>query len=343
MPQPLVAIVILNWNGKKFLEKFLPSLKTTTYSNYKIVVADNGSTDDSIAYLQQSHPDIEQIHNGTNKGFAGGYNAALQHVQADYYVLLNSDVEVTPGWIEPIIHLMENDAGIGACQPKILAWHNKNLFEYAGGSGGWIDALGYPFCRGRLFDTCEKDDGQYDDPQPVFWASGCAFFVRASVYHAMEGLDAFFFAHQEEIDLCWRMQRQGYSVWVCPQSVVYHVGGGTLAKGNPRKTFLNYRNSLIMLWKNYPLLQKLWKLPLRMLLDGISAVQQLLKGDGGYFIAVIKAHFHFYGWLLTGTNKRLPATERVSAINGTYNGSIVWQYFIKGQRLFSEIVKNKAG
>lgn len=343
MPQPLVAIVILNWNGRKFLEQFLPSLKTTTYSNCTIVVADNGSTDDSINYLNQYYPEIKQVHNKKNYGFAGGYNAALQHVQADYYVLLNSDVEVTPGWIEPIIGLMENNPSIGACQPKILAWHQKELFEYAGGSGGWIDGLGYPFCRGRVFDTCEKDKGQYNDTVPIFWASGCAFFIRATLFHTLRGFDAFFFAHQEEIDLCWRLQRYGYSVWVCPQSVVYHVGGGTLAKGNPRKTFLNYRNSLIMLWKNYTATQKLWKLPIRMVLDGISALQQLVKGNGAYFITVIKAHFHFYGWLIRGEKTKQPPARSKGAVNGVYSGSIVWQYFVKKRRFFSEIVENKAG
>lgn len=343
MSQPLVAIVILNWNGRKFLEQFLPSLTASTYSNYKIVVADNGSSDDSVAFLNAHYPQVEQVHNGRNDGFAQGYNNALQQVQAEYYVLLNSDVEVTPGWIEPVLALMQQHAFIGACQPKILSWHQKESFEYAGGSGGWIDGLGYPFCRGRIFDTCEKDHGQYNDPGPVFWASGCAFFVRAALFHAAGGFDGFFFAHQEEIDLCWRLQRAGHEVWVCPQSVVYHVGGGTLAKGNPRKTFLNYRNSLIMLWKNYTPGEKWGKIPLRMVLDGVSALQQLLKGDLSHFLMVIKAHFHFYGWLFGRKKAAQPATVSQQRIRGVYKGYIVWQYFIKKRRFFSEIVKNKAG
>lgn len=343
MQQPSVAIVILNWNGQRFLEQFLPALKQTTYSNCTIVVADNGSTDNSVSFLNQYHPDVAQVFNGKNKGFAGGYNAALQQVQADYYVLLNSDVEVTPGWIEPVIELMEKDASIGACQPKILAWHQKNQFEYAGGSGGYIDVFGYPFCRGRVFDVCEEDQGQYNDARPVFWASGCAYFVRSAVYHQLKGLDDFFFAHQEEIDLCWRMQRMGYSVWVCPQSVVYHVGGGTLAKGNPRKTFLNYRNCLIMLWKNLTGMRRLLILFIRMVLDGVSAIQQLVKGDVKYFIAVIKAHFHFYGWLMRGKTPTKFSAVKKTALHGIYAGSVVWQYFIKGRKKFSEIVDNKAG
>ncbi|MEO6357560.1 MAG: glycosyltransferase family 2 protein, partial [Ferruginibacter sp.] len=222
---PVVAIVILNWNGKRFLEQFLPSVISSSYLNKKVIVADNASTDDSIAFLQQHFPQVEILQNDTNEGFAKGYNTVLQQVTADYYVLLNSDVEVTPGWIEPIIELMESNAAIGACQPKMLTDAARHLFEYAGACGGWLDNFGYPFARGRVFDVVEEDKGQYNDAQPCFWASGAAMFVRADMYHVLGGLDEYFFAHQEEIDFCWRLQLAGYKVYVQPASVVYHVGG----------------------------------------------------------------------------------------------------------------------
>lgn len=227
---PSVAIVILNWNGKDYLNKFLPFLLASTYSNARVIVADNASTDGSVDFIQQHFPGVEIINHPFNKGFAKGYNKALQKIESDYYVLLNSDVEVTPGWIEPVIALMETDKKIAACQPKVLAYDNRHLFEYAGASGGWIDSLGYPFSRGRVFDELEEDKGQYDDAVPCFWASGAALFVRAEAYHEMGGLDEYFFAHQEEIDFCWRLQLAGYKVFVQPASVVYHIGGGTLPK-----------------------------------------------------------------------------------------------------------------
>ncbi|WP_462220674.1 glycosyltransferase family 2 protein, partial [Ferruginibacter sp.] len=247
MQSPSVAIVILNWNGRKFLEQFLPSVIASVYDNKKIIVADNASTDDSVIFLQQQYPQIEILQNSSNEGFAKGYNTALKQVQSDYYILLNSDVEVTPGWITPVIDLMESDTTIAACQPKLLAYNYKNQFEYAGACGGWIDKFGYPFSRGRVFDICEDDKGQYNNAAQCFWASGAALFVKASVYHELGGLDEYFFAHQEEIDFCWRLQLAGYKVYVQPASEVYHVGGGTLAKGSSKKTYLNFRNNLIML------------------------------------------------------------------------------------------------
>ena len=339
---PGVAVVILNWNGRKYLEQFLPSVMQSTYAGVKIIVADNASTDDSLAFLSTAYPSVIQLRNNSNEGFAKGYNSALQQVEADYYVLLNSDVEVTPGWIEPIISLMESDQSIGACQPKVLSYHNKQYFEYAGASGGWIDKYGYAFCRGRIFDHCEKDEGQYNNTAPVFWASGCAFFVRSQVYHQLNGLDEHFFAHQEEIDLCWRMQLTGHKVYVCPSSVVYHVGGGSLPQGNPRKVYLNYRNSLMMLYKNYTAGETVWKIPFRMVLDGISGVQKLLTGDLGYIGAVLKAHLWFYKWLLSSKDKRYFPPKRVAKPAGSFNGSIVWLYFAKKKKKFAEIIDNKA-
>lgn len=334
---PSAAVVILNWNGKNYLQQFLPSVMQSTYPDLQVIVADNASTDDSISFLQNNYPQIKIITNKTNEGFASGYNTALKQVQADYFILLNSDIEVTPRWIEPVITLMEGDRTIAACQPKLLAFHNKKQFEYAGASGGWIDDYGYPFSRGRVFDVCEDDNGQYDDVQPVFWASGAAFFVRANVFNEMKGFDAFFFAHQEEIDLCWRMQLSGYKIYVCPQSVVYHVGGGTLHKSNPKKVYLNYRNNLIMLYKNWPVGEKWWKIPFRIALDAISAWKALLTGDSSYWLAVLKAHFAFGKWILFHQSESNFAVQRRGISSGVMHTNIVWQYFIRKKKTFKEI------
>lgn len=337
MVYPSVAIVILNFNGKKHLENFLPSVLASTYTNKKIVLADNASTDDSVAYVSAHFPTVEIIINDKNEGFAGGYNWALRNVEADYFVLLNSDVSVTPAWIEPIIHLMEEDPKVGACQPKLLSYFNPHLFEYAGASGGWIDSLGYPFSRGRVFDVCEVDQSQYNTAQRIFWASGAAMFVKSSVYREMGGLDASFFAHQEEIELCWRMQLAGYSIMACPASVVYHVGAGTLPRGG-RKVFLNFRNNLIMLCMHLPLSEKLWKLPIRFALDAISAWKGLLTGDTYFFTAIMKAHFALFLWILKPHQHQKLKTKPLSTLDGVYKGSLVWQYFVRHKTSFQKIV-----
>jgi GT2 family glycosyltransferase len=338
---PIVAIVILNWNGKRFLEQFLPSVISSSYLNKKVIVADNASTDDSIAFLQQHFPQVEILQNATNEGFAKGYNTALQQVTADYYVLLNSDVEVTPGWIEPIIELMESNAAIGACQPKMLTDAARHLFEYAGACGGWLDKLGYPFARGRVFDVVEEDKGQYNDAQPCFWASGAAMFVRADMYHVLGGLDEYFFAHQEEIDFCWRLQLAGYKVYVQPASVVYHVGGGTLPKGDHKKDLLNFRNNLVMLAKNLPLATALWKIPFRMALDVVAAYQALFSGNASTFWAIAKAHLYFVKWILFNKKQSVFPISKNGQLLGWYGGSVVWQYFVKHKKTFSEIIGNK--
>jgi hypothetical protein len=340
-PLPLVAVVILNWNGKNYLQQFLPTLLACGYANKKIIVADNASTDGSIELLQQNFPSVQIICNTVNEGFAKGYNTALKQVTADYYVLLNSDVEVTAGWIEPIIELMLQDASIAACQPKILDYNNKQQFEYAGASGGWLDGFGYPFSRGRIFDYLEVDNGQYDEVQPCFWASGAALFVKASVYHELGGLDEYFFAHQEEIDFCWRLQLAGYKVYVHPGSEVYHIGGGTLPKENNLKVFLNFRNNLIMLAKNFHFTTAIWKIPVRMALDAIAAWKGLLSGSGGYFIAIFKAHLHFFNWLFFHQNKAVAPVCKKGKMSGWYNGSAVWQHFVKKKTKFSEIIDVK--
>ena len=338
---PSVAVVILNWNGKKYLEQFLPALLASSYVNKRIIVADNASTDQSVSFLQEHFPEVEIIENLTNEGFAKGYNSALKKIASDYYVLLNSDVEVTARWIEPVIDLMESDHSIGACQPKIRSYNNGRQFEYAGACGGWIDNLGYPFSRGRIFDIVEDDNGQYDTAQACFWASGAALFVRSKLYHELDGLDEYFFAHQEEIDFCWRLQLAGHKVYAQPASVVYHVGGGTLAKGNNFKAFLNFRNNLIMLSKNLPVSEAIWKIPFRLALDAIAAWKGLFGGNGGYFAAICKAHIQFTKWFFFDQNKSVFPASKKGKLQGYYHGSAVWQHFVKGKTRFSEIVFDK--
>ena len=337
---PKVAIVILNWNGKNYLEKFLPSVLATAYANMEVIVADNGSTDDSINFLTTTYPNIQLIRLDKNYGFAKGYNEALKQVTSDYYVLLNSDVEVMTDWIQPMVNLLEADKTIAACQPKLLTYHNRKLFEYAGGAGGWLDKYGYPFAKGRIFDVFEEDKGQYDKAEPVFWASGAALFIRASVYDDMKGFDEYFFAHQEEIDLCWRIQLAGHKIYSCPSSVVYHVGGGTLPKGNSLKTFLNFRNNRIMLSKNLPFSKKLIVVPVRNFLDGVSALKGLLSGDGGYFIAIIKAHLAFIKWWLFHKKQSVFPVTKKASLSGLLQKNVAWLHFVKKKKYFSEIVDN---
>jgi GT2 family glycosyltransferase len=336
---PSVAVVILNWNGQQYLQQFLPSVFQSTYTNTEIIVADNASTDQSMQLLEREFPNVKVIRFGENFGFAKGYNEALRQVDSDYYVLLNSDVLVEPGWLEPMVALLEKDKKYAACQPKLLAYHDKSLFEYAGGAGGWIDILGYPFARGRLFDHCEKDNGQYQEIEEIFWASGAALMIKSEVFHKVGGFDPFFFAHQEEIDLCWRIHNIGYKIFACPQAVVYHVGGGTLPQGNTRKTFLNFRNNLIMLSKNLNPAEALQKIALRLLLDQVTAWKGLLSGDKGYFFAIQKAQLAFFRYR---NNRDILITKRseLTHLPGVYAKSIVWAYFIKKKKTFIELFKN---
>jgi len=314
-------------------------VSATAYPGFEIIVADNGSSDDSVSFLEKSYPAIRVIRFDTNYGFAKGYNEALKLVQADYYAILNSDVEVEPGWLQPMVALLNGNNKLAACQPKILDFKNRKYFEYAGGAGGWMDKFGYPFARGRIFDVCEEDRGQYDDVSPVFWVSGAAMFIRSSVFHEVKGFDEYFFAHQEEIDLCWRLQLAGYQLSSCPQSVVYHVGGGTLPRGNTKKTYLNFRNNQIMLAKNLPWSQKWWKIPFRISLDIISAIKGLLIGDGGYFIAIIRAHLAFIKWILLKQHKSTFPQRKNKELQGVYDGNVVWLHFVKKKKFFSQIIK----
>lgn len=331
-----VAVVILNYNGRKFLEEFLPTVIEHTDSELaEIVVADNASTDDSVAFMQERFPDIRLIVNDFNGGFATGYNVALRQVEAEYYVLLNSDIEVTPHWIEPVVELMDADRNIVACQPKILSYYERGKFEYAGASGGFIDRYGYPFCRGRLFQHLEEDKGQYDDSCEVFWATGACMFVRADLYLEHGGLDDSFFAHMEEIDFCWRMKNLGYKVFCCPQSKVYHIGGGTLPKSSARKTFLNFRNNLSLLYKNLPSGKVSWTIAYRILLDWVAALKFLFGGSWADFWAVTRAHVAFY--------RRLPQLRKVRRtvphrqVGQVYQRNIVFENFLKGKKRYTEL------
>jgi len=334
-----VAVVVLNWNGKSFLETFLPSIVSCSPLNVQIIVADNASTDDSVVFLNTNYPQVSIIKNTINGGFAKGYNDALKHVNAEYYVLLNSDVEVTPGWIEPIIKLMDADETIAACQPKIKSYSNKQHFEYAGAAGGFIDKYGYPFCRGRILDKVEEDNGQYDTDREVFWATGACLFIRAKCFHLVNGFDEDFFAHMEEIDLCWRLKNIGYKIMCCSGSTVYHVGGGTLNKVKPQKTFLNFRNNLILLCKNHASQYFSIKLFIRFVMDGIAGIKFLLSGEFGHFIAVIKAHFSFYSSFNKTLKKRRQLKKQIEHYTTTavYLHSIIADYFLRGKKTFKEI------
>ena len=332
-----VAIVILNYNGEKFLKQFLPFVISHSPST-EIIVADNASKDQSVNILKNDFPEVRLIELYENHGYAQGYNEALAQVEADYYILLNSDVEVTDNWIEPIIKLMDSDSTIAACQPKLLDYNRKEKFEYAGAAGGFIDFLGYPFCRGRIFNELETDTGQYNDTREVFWATGACMFVRASIFHEVGGFDGDFFAHMEEIDLCWRMHLAGYKVYYSAESTVYHVGGGTLHKSNPRKTYLNFRNGLALLYKNHPP-QHLWlNILIRLVLDGVAGVKSLFDGGVLDCIAVVKAHFNFYANFRSWHKKR-NALIRKNGYKFIYPNSIVKAHFLDKTKKFSSLRK----
>ena len=337
-----ISVVILNWNGVGMLQKFLPGvIKYSQGEGVEVCVADNGSTDESVAWLQTYCPDVRLIELDKNYGFAEGYNRAMQQVEAEYVVLLNSDVEVTPRWLEPMVAYMDSHPEVAACQPKIRSERNKEYFEYAGASGGYIDKYGYPFCRGRIFDVVEKDKGQYDSVVPVFWATGAALFIRLKDYREAGGLDGRFFAHMEEIDLCWRLGSRGRGLVCVPQSVVYHVGAATLKKESPRKTFLNFRNNLLMLYKNLPekeLNKVLW---IRGLLDIVAMVVFFLKGEKENAKAVIQARKEFKQLRPSfeasrKDNLRHAVTDQVP---GKCSFSILWKFHVCGAKYFSKLAK----
>jgi len=324
-----IAVVILNWNGKKLLEQFLPYVVQNS-PEATVYIADNASTDDSISFVKEHFPSVQIIKNEYNLGYAQGYNEALKQVDADIFALVNSDVEVTQNWLQPILETFKNEAKTAIIQPKILDYKRKEYFEYAGAGGGFIDKYGFPFCRGRIFDTIENDNGQYNDTCEIFWASGACFFIRSSVFKELNGFDGDFFAHQEEIDLCWRAINKNYTIKYNGLSTIYHVGGATLNEGNPKKTFLNFRNSLFMLTKNLPK-EKLFKiLFFRMLLDGIAGIRFLYQGKFAHFFAVLKAHFHFYHSI----NRNLKKRSEFQVSSYFNRNSIVFDNYIKKRHNF---------
>ena len=336
-----IAVVILNWNGRKMLERYLSNVLTYSQEDATVVVADNASTDDSVEWLRQHHPDVPLIVLEKNWGFADGYNQALAHIEAEYYVLLNSDVEVTHHWLTPLVEFMDSHADVAACQPKLLAVHDHDSFEYAGACGGFIDRYGYPFCRGRIFDTVEQDNGQYDTAAEVLWATGACLMVRSNDYWEVGGLDGRFFAHNEEIDLCWRLRQRGRKVYCLPDSQVYHVGGGTLPKSNPHKTYLNFRNNLTMLYKNLPDNEWHKVSRMRLVLDYVAALKMLLlEHNVGEFKAVLRARRDFHRWkhdfdddrrtILSGRAEKSPLACRQPY-------SILWQYYMKGKKNYSQL------
>lgn len=325
------AIVILNWNGKHFLERFLHILELRSeIPGVSIVVADNGSTDGSVDYVKKEHPSVRIIEFDTNHGFTGGYNRAFAQVEADYFLLLNSDIEVTNGWLRPLIENMDSSSSVGICMPKIRSAFDHDSFEYAGACGGFLDVLGFPFCRGRILSNIEKDRMQYNQAIEVFWASGAAMMIRSELYRSLGGFDELFFAHMEEIDLCWRAKLAGWQVWVYPDSVVYHVGGGTLPNNSPHKLYLNYRNNLLMLHKNLPAGRRRVIILTRLIVDGLSAIAYLLQGKAQYFASVFKAHMDFYRLRHKIKRDEVYVNRKIS---GIYKGSIVFSFFWSGKKL----------
>ncbi len=331
-----VAIVILNWNGKKHLETFLE--KVVLYSGEcRIVLADNASTDDSVKYVTENFPTVEIIINDENGGFSKGYNDALKAVESEYYILLNSDIEVTPNWVIPLFETMK-DTSVAGCQPKVLSYLNKSVFEHAGASGGYLDKNYYPFCRGRIFEKFEEDKGQYNGETEIFWATGAALMIRSKLFHQVGGFDSYFFAHMEEIDLCWRLKKQGYKIMAIPSSTIYHLGGGTLAYNSPRKLYLNFRNSLFMIVKNHEGIL-LFKLINRMILDGIAAIRFLIKGEFKNFSSVFNAHVAMYNRFPTLLRQRKEIKKTSANFNskGLYKGSILWARYFKGITYFKDL------
>ena len=333
---PKIAVVILNWNGVQLLERFLPSVIKYA-NNQKIYVADNASTDSSVQFIKDNFPSVEIILNASNGGYAKGYNDALQHVKEDIFCLLNSDVEVTPNWLTPILNYFNEDLNTAIVQPKILDLKKKTHFEYAGAAGGFLDSFGYPFCRGRIFDTLEEDKGQYNDNLPIFWASGACLFIRKTTFFDLGGFDEDYFAHQEEIDLCWRAQNRGLKIMYVGASTVYHLGGSTLSEMNPKKTFLNFRNSLFSIVKNTSLYKAFFIVMARLLLDGIAGLRFLSQMRFTHCLAIVKAHFSFY-WNLPKTLKKKELNSRTKKYY--LIKSVVWSYFVNGYKEFNNLVKD---
>lgn len=334
-----VAVVVLGYNSRNYLEKFLPSVIATAYDDFTTVYVDNASDDDSVAFVEKNFPDVPIFRIYTNRGFTNGYEESLPHIEAEYYVLLNSDVEVDPNWLAPMMKLMEDDKTIGACQPKVIHQPSPPLFDYAGASGGFMDKYGYTFCRGRLFNHVEEDEHQYDDIREIFWATGACMLVRAKLYHQLEGLDNDFYAHMEEIDLCWRIKNAGYKILVVPEGVVYHVGGTIIKYGSFTKIYHNYRNNLVMLFKNLPA-NKVWHIiPCRLALDNVAAAKALFTGNFTEFRGIVAALFQFVFRLGKWMGNRKAARKHVERPNmtGVYNRSVVLDFFLRKKKIFADL------
>lgn len=337
-----VAVVILNWNGAEMLEEYLPSVVNSMPEYAEIIIADNASSDSSVDFIKNTYPDLKIITNKTNGGFAKGYNDALKELNHEYLVLLNSDIKTPEKWVEPVIEFMESNPDIGAAMPKILQLKKKTHFEYAGAAGGYIDKWGFPFCRGRIFEELEEDHGQYNDNKEIFWATGACMFVRNEIYKDLGGLDEFFFAHMEEIDLCWRIKRNGYKIYAIGNSHVYHLGGGTLKKVNPKKTFLNFRNNLLMLIKNHPSKGFILLIIQKLILDGIASIKFLFEGKPNHAFSVLKAHFSVYANLnkFLKIRKELKAKFLIDEVSQIYPKLIIWDFFKRKKKKFSELKFN---
>jgi GT2 family glycosyltransferase len=335
-----IAVAVLSYNGKDLHRDFFPELIAQANGLYEVVLIDNASTNGTAEYVRNHFPEVKIVQLAVNKGFANGYYVGLQLIKAKYYVLLSADFEITPNWIEPLHTFMEANPSYAACQPKIKYFKDKKMFEYAGAGGGFMDKHGYMFCRGRMFFTLEEDKGQYNDTRQVFWAGGGALFVQSRVYHQVDGLDKDLYAHMEEIDLCWRIQSLGYKIGYVGASTVYHIGGSVISYGSPQKLYYNYRNSLVLLWKNVPLPQLLWLFPLRLVLDGVSGVQALLQGKFIDVLTIIKAHFHFYASIPKWTSKRKQIVRKENVYNNSpviYRKSVVLDYFLRKKKYFTDL------
>jgi len=332
------AVVILCWNGRRFMEEFLPTLVQFQPADADLVVADNASADDSVTYIKANFPSVKIIQLEKNFGFAAGYNEALKQINSEFIVFINQDVAVTENWLPPLLKMIESDEKIAAAQPRIRAYNQKTHFEYAGAAGGWIDHYGYTFCRGRIFDSLEEDRNQFNTSSEIFWASGACMIVRKKIYDDLGGLDADFFAHMEEIDLCWRMKNGGYKIMYCPDSIVYHLGGGSLPQGHPMKTYLNYRNNLIMLAKNLPADQIRRIVRRREILDGISAVRSVLRGYPKDVSSILRAHRDYRKGKEKWKSRRTGNEKFFFTLSGVYHGSIVWDFFFRRKKTFAEIV-----
>lgn len=335
-----VAVALLGYNSKDYLAKFIPGILKTDYDDFDLVYIDNASTDDSVVFVEKNFPEVKIFRIYENEGFTGGYTKSLPYIKAEYYVLLNSDVEVEPNWLKPQMDCIEADPNIGACQPKLLHYNAKEQFDYAGASGGFIDKYGYPFCRGRIFDEIEKDHGQYNEPMSIFWASGACMLVRAELYHRLGGLDKDFYAHMEEIDLCWRIHNAGYTIKVIPEAVVYHVGGSIISYGSFEKIYHNFRNNLVMMLKNIPQSALFGRLSVRLILDLVAAVKALASLNFTEFRAILTADLHFITkwnkWKRNRKEAQLHSVKQPNT-NGMYPKSVVWMFYAKRKRKFSQI------